>query len=88
MGECKVNEFSSRVCEKGTKSCDVYHNKLKACPFCGGEALLSELSNELDSAFKITCIGEIDSSCAGLGLDSALAESSIFTDATLVSTGF
>jgi hypothetical protein len=24
--ECKVNPVSSRVCEKGTKSCTVYHN--------------------------------------------------------------
>ena len=24
--ECKVNPISSRICEKGTKSCTVYHN--------------------------------------------------------------
>jgi hypothetical protein len=24
---CKINDFSSRVCELGTKSCTVYHDK-------------------------------------------------------------
>lgn len=33
--ECKINKFSSRVCERGTKSCDIRHDmewiKVGAC---------------------------------------------------------
>jgi len=45
-------------------------DNLKPCPFCGGEALFNELSNEFESVFKIACMGAINSDCAGLGLDS------------------
>jgi len=31
--KCIINDYSSRVCELGTKCCDVYHDEV-FCPFC------------------------------------------------------
>ena len=30
---CKINNFSPRVCEKGTKGCIIEH-EIKICPLC------------------------------------------------------
>ncbi len=39
---------------------------LKPCPFCGGSALLSHLSNEYNDSYSVSCTGELNGDCAGL----------------------
>ena len=39
---------------------------LKTCPFCGGNALLSHLSNEYNDSYSVSCTGELNGDCAGL----------------------
>lgn len=56
--KCIINDCSSRVCELGTKCCDVYHNEV-TCPFCSEEGfdivgLKNHLLNEGCEEFNNT----------------------------------
>lgn len=42
MTECHTNKLSSRVCDKGTKGCDVRHGELSTSPTGYNAALNSE----------------------------------------------
>ena len=59
--ECKVNPISSRVCEKGTRSCTVYHNdRDKLCreftELTGGHWHEWKLYKDRDGFVRHSCI--------------------------------
>jgi len=44
-------------------------DKLRPCPFCGGEAIEATLSNACDTAYGVSCWGEFNSDCIGLSIN-------------------
>ena len=44
-------------------------SKIKTCPFCGSEGLVSTCSNIYSDVYLVACSGEHDSGCVALSLN-------------------